>query len=801
MVFFWDKKNRTKDKQVKRLAELNTMWHVIANFILRFRIFLVSAIFLITIGMGFLSQELRPSLEFKPPLAMTDPAVVDYLEFLDEFQSEAQIFVLAFDDAKIRDYETYRHWKKMVDEIEALEGVKNVLSFDKIQELKHNKEQKVFEFDNPFDHIQNQAELDSLFIHLKTLPFYRDIVFKDNSNIFATAVNIHGYVIQQDYREELMLNMIKLVEEFEEKTGIEVHQTGSPFIRIINAIKIKAEIGIFIGLAVLVVGFILFLFFRSFTATFFSLIVVGVGVIWSTGSMVLMGFDISILTAMIPPLIIVIGVPNCVFLLNKYHYEFKEHGNKIKALVRVITKVGNASFMTNVTTALGFATFILTDSDILVEFGIVASLNIILVFFISLIIIPSFYSYLKPPKTRHLRHLKRKWMNIIIDWMIRIVQKRRTRIYAASAFLLFLSLVGVSKIQTSGTLTDDIPKESAMYQDMKFVEKHMKGVLPLEIMIDTKKKNGVLKTSTLKRIDQLQKHLESYPDFSKTSSVVNFLKYSKQAYFNGLPEFYELPNSSEKNWILADIKNTAKQIEGDQSFGRNGLVDSNFQIARVSLLMKDIGTKRMDELRAEVMKEVEHIFPSDKYDFTMTGSSVIYYKGTKYLVNNLYQSLGLAIIIISIIMAVMFKAWRMVIVSLIPNLMPLLVTAGLMGYLGIVIKPSTILVFSIAFGISVDDTIHFLAKFKQALEVKGRSLKSATLAAIRETGVSMIYTSIILFFGFIIFMASDFGGTVALGMLVSIALLIAMIANLILLPTMLMSVDVAMEKREKTNLK
>jgi predicted RND superfamily exporter protein len=541
----------------------------------------------------------------------------------------------------------------------------------------------------------------------------------------------------------------------------------------------------FIFLAMAVTAFIMLLFFRSFSAMFYSMLVVGIGVIWAIGTIHLLGFKITVLTALIPPLIIVIGIPNCIFLLNKYHNEYKQHGNKVKALSRVIQKVGNATFMTNATTAAGFATFMITQTQILVEFGIVASINIILVFFISLIIIPSIYSYLPAPKSRHLSHLERSWVNNLARWMEKVVLHHRSSIYFATVFLMLIAFYGVSEIETTGNIVDDIPKDDPISIDLQFFEEHFSGVMPFEIMIDTHKKNGVNKLSTLKRIKKLEEVLLEYPEISTPTSIANLARFSKQSYYNGNPNYYSLPSSQEKNFILKYAKNTSN---GSTSIF-SSFTDSTNSVARVSSRMKDIGTKQMGALRDSIRPKIDAIFSPQKYDVSITGNSVLFLEGTTYLVKNLFTSLLLAIGLIAVLMAWMFSSSRMVLVSLLPNLIPLILTGALMGYFGISIKPSTILVFSIAFGISIDDTIHFLAKYRQELKANNWNIRTAVVNALRETGVSMFYTSIVLFFGFSIFIASDFGGTVALGLLVSVTLLFAMLANLLLLPSLLLSLE------------
>lgn len=765
------------------------MWDFVAGFILRYRIYLLIVIGLITGYMAFLSKELKPTYKSVPPLPNDDIAIVEYNRFLDHFGTDSDVLVLGYKDSSFYEYSNLKEWVKLIGKLEAIKGVESALSLSEAVELRKDTANERFRLEQIVDATNeiSKSDIDDWISRFFQNPLYEKLLHNGKDGAGLAGIKLDQKVLVTEDRERLIHEIVQEVEKYSAKTEVKIHYSGLPYLRTINAIKVKGEIGLFIALAMAVTSIIMFLFFRSLTATLFSMLVVGIGVAWSMGSMVLLGYDITILTALIPPLIIVIGIPNCVFLLNKYHHEYKTHGNKVRALNRVIQKVGRASLMTNMTTAAGFATFALTNSKILVEFGIVAAINIILVFVISLIVIPSIYSGLNPPKAKHLRHLKRKWMNNVIEWMVRIVQTKRQIIYIITSVLVVFAFIGISKIETSGSLTDDIPKDDPLYLDLKFFEDEFRGIIPFEILIDTKKPNGVSKLGTLKKIERLQKELYEEKGYSSPISVVNFLKFSKQAFYNGNPKFYELPNSMDKAWILSYLKNS--KIEGGGQNPLKSHVDSTGQIARISLAMPDVGIQEMNRIKEDIRGSVESIFNPDKYDVSFTGASVIFLKGTTYLVNNLFVSLGLAIVVISILMAWMFSSGRMVMVSLLPNLIPLIFTGALMGYFGIVIKPSTILVFSIAFGISIDDTIHFLAKYRQELKSNGWNIKSAVLAGIRETGVSMIYTSIVLFFGFSIFVASDFGGTVALGLLVSVTLLIAMVANLILLPGLLLSLE------------
>jgi predicted RND superfamily exporter protein len=717
-----------------------------------------------------------------------------YNTFLDTFGEEGNLIIYGVKDSLLFTPSNFKAWNTLSKELGQAPEVDLTLSVGDLQKLKKRKDTIGFEM-VPLvkDSILNEKQLTKLQYELfEKLPFYSGLIYSPDKRSVRTAVYIKKDIVNTPARKIFIEKvLIPKIAAFEKQTGMKVYTSGMPYIRTLNSQNIIDEIGMFIGAAVLVTSIIFFFFFRSYRATFISMITVIIGVLWAFGILGLLKYEITVLTALIPPLIIVIGIPNCIFLINKYQQEIKQHGNQAKSLQRVIAKVGNATLMTNVTTASGFATFILTNSQLLKEFGIVASICIIAIFLLCLLIIPIVYSFMPVPKNKHLKHLNKRWINRFVDWMENKVRHNRIAIYIISIGLLCVSIIGIYNIKISGSLVEDMPKKTEFFKSIRFFEKEYKGIMPLEILIDTKRKKGVMKLATLKRMNELQEYIEEFPEFSKPLSVVDLVKYSKQAYYNGNPEYYQLPNSQERSFILSYAKSSTKDTNLLKSY-----VDSTGQFARITTFMKDTGTERFDRIEEDLKAKALKIFPQDRYTVSFTGKALLFQKGTKYLVKNLIISLSLAILLIALFMAWMFRSFRMILVSLIPNLLPLIITAGLMGFLGVPIKPSTILVFSIAFGISVDDTIHFLAKYRQELIANNWKIKKSVYAALRETGVSMFYTSIVLFFGFSVFTISSFGGTVALGALVSVTLVFAMLANLLLLPSLLLSLEKSIANKQ-----
>ena len=764
-----------------------SFWGSVARLILRNRFLILLGIVATTLFWASQWQYMQFTYSEANLLPDKHPENVRYQKFLDTFGEEGNLIVIALQDTAFFQADKLNAWEKLNQKLTAFPEIESVLSVENLQGLTKNTQKERFDFVPLLDSTsRDQKTLNQfkqrLFLEL---PFYKDLLFNPETGTIRSLVYMKKDVVNTAARKDFIFkNLIPEVERFEKSEQSDLRVSGMPYVRTLNAQNIVDEIGLFVLFATLLTSLIFFLFFRSFRATFISLLVVLIGVMWAFGVLGFLRYEITVLTALIPPLIIVIGVPNCIFLINKYQLEVAKHGNKAKSLQRVITKIGNATLMTNLTTASGFATFILTNSKILKEFGIVASLNIIGIFLLSLLMIPIVYSFLPRPNSKHLKHLKNKWMERIVREMETIVRHKKIAVYSVALIGLVLGIIGIYQIKISGSLIEDMPKKAAFFDDIVFFENEFNGIVPLEISIDAKRPKGIYSLSTLRRINRLHETIAEIPELSTPVSIVNAYKYAKQAYYNGNVNYYQLPSPQENRFIISYINNAS----GDGNLLTN-YVDSTGQLARITTFMRDVPTDRMEQIEADLLKAIGKIFPEKRFTVEMTGKSLLFLKGTHYLIKNLFLSLLLAVVLIALFMAYMFRSTKMIVVSLIPNLLPLIITAGVMGYTGIPLKPSTILVFSIAFGISVDDTIHFLAKYRQELIDSDWKIKRSVYAALKETGISMFYTSVVLFFGFIVFMSSNFGGTRALGGLVAVTLMFAMLANLVLLPSLLISLE------------
>jgi len=768
---------------------LSGFWKKISKLILNNRILIIFSLGLATYFFSTNWDNIRFTYTEANLLPETHPENIKYKKFTDKFGEEGNLIVISVKDSTLFTIEKLNAWNNLSQSFKGHPEISTVIAFGDLQKLKKNKSSRQF-FIEPFidDSITNKSQLDLLKEEIfNKSPFYDKFLINSETKAVRTAINLRKEVVNTVKREEFVVNILEpRVKTFEEKYNLDVRISGMPYVRTKYSQTIKAELGKFLILAALVTSIIFFLFFRSLRATIISVFTVSIGVMWTLGIVGLLGYELTVLTAIIPPLIIVIGMPNCIFLINKYQRELNIHGNKQIALDKVITKIGNATLMTNVTTASGFATFITTNSKLLSEFGLVASLSILSIFVLCLLIIPIVYSFLPMPSEEHLKHQNRQWIIKLLNWMVSVVKNKRIEVYIISIIMLAVSIIGIYKIEISGSFIDDMPRNTEFFDDIMYYEKEFNGILPLEIYIDGGRKESVRRLSMIRNLEKVQNAITEFPELSKPISLVNGIKYSKQAFYNGNPKYYQVPTKQEETFIASYVKNS--DVSGDVDLLKP-YIDSTAQYTRITTFMKDMKIERMERIEEELNEKIDKFLPPDRYEVFLTGKAYLFQKGTYFLVDNLVWSLGLAIFLISLFMAYLFRNLRMIIISLIPNLLPLLITAGLMGFIGIPIKPSTILIFSIAFGISVDDTIHFLAKYRQELQDNNWQIKKSVYNSVRETGLSMFYTSIVLFFGFSVFIVSNFGGTVALGALVSGTLLLAMLSNLLLLPSLLLSLE------------
>lgn len=768
------------------------MWFKAGRLILRFRVGLLGFLLVATVFMAWHASKVQLSYDFTRALPKDNPKYVDYQNFLKQFGSDGNTLVIGIDSKQFFEVSFFNLVAKLHSDLKTVPGVKDVLSVPQTINLLNDTinqqliPQQIFNY--PYT---SQEALDKDKAVFASLPFYKSLLYNPSTHAYLMAVTVDKDTINSNYRTTMIKNIVAKIKRFETATKTQLYLSGLPYIRTVIGDRIKREMNWFLIGSLLLSAITLFIFFRSFSAMIMSLMVVGMGVVWSVGTLVLLGYKITLLTALIPPLVVVIGVPNCIYFLNKYHTSFRELGNKNEALVNMVGKMGIVTLFCNIAAAIGFAVFALTKSDLLKEFGAVAGINILMLFFISLIFIPPVLSFLPPPKEKHTHYLDNAFLAKVLVKVERWAFHHTKLVYGVTIVITAVAIIGIFRIKSEGFIVDDLPKGDIIYTDLKWFEQNFGGVMPLEIVIDTKKKNGLFRsTEPIAKIDEFSTYLAANAACARPLSFVEGLKFAKQAFYDGDSLSYAVPYESDLAFIgpyLKSKKLATNQPSTPLTKLLNNFIDSNKQKARISVNMKDIGSAKLPLLLKQFETKSAEIFDTTNYKVSFTGSSVSFLEGSSFIIKGLKESIFWAFLLITLCMFYLFRSVRILICSLIPNLVPLIITAGVMGWVGIALKPSTVLVFSVALGIVIDVTIRFLINYKQELPVQNGEVAPTLVQTIRHTGISIIYTSLVLIAGFIIFCFSDFGGTNALGWLTSLTLIVGTITNLVLLPVLIIS--------------
>ena len=786
------------------------MWQRLGNLVIKFRLPLLIVLFAATGVMGFFASKVKLSYEFARAIPTDNPKYKIYKSFKEKFGDDGNLLVLGIQSKSLFELDVFKAYAELHRQVKKVNNVEDVLSVPfAVSLLKDSANEKLIAVRIFSDSITTQAQLDTARAVFYNLPFYRSLLYNPDSAAYLMAIRINKDTLNSPRRTQIVNAISEAAKKFETATKIDVHLSGLPLIRTVVADRIQQEMKFFLLGSLIMSSLILLLFFRSASTMLLSLLVVLFGVIWSLGIVYLCGYKITLLTALIPSLVVVIGIPNCIYFINKYHTSYLQrlsstHSStplgisqaypstslralKIDALVDMVSKMGVVTLFCNITAAIGFAVFALTKSAILKEFGVVAGSSIMIIFLISFILLPSVLSYLPAPKPRQVKYLNNQLITGFLLKMEAWVLGHKKIIYATTAAVLVFAILGIYKLKTVSFIVDDLPKTDKIYTDLKFFERHFKGVMPLEIVVDTKKRRGISGTKALavfEKIDSLSQYITAQKEMSRPLSIAEGLKFAKQAFYEGDSVNYQLPNTSDMAFVAGYLRPDSNN-KNNLSKMLAGFMDTARQSTRISVSMADIGTAKLPVLLKGLEQRTNELFDTAHYNVQLTGTSITFLEGSRFIVSGLKESIFWAFLLIAFCMLYLFRSVRILLCSLIPNLIPLVITAGIMGWVGVPLKPSTVLTFSVALGIAIDITIRFLVNYKQELPAYNNNVVETVSATIKQTGLSIVYTSLVLIAGFIIFCGSSFGGTIALGWLTSVTLLVATLTNLILLPVLL----------------
>ncbi len=774
------------------------MWQRLGRFVINNRLVLLVLLLITTGIMGYFASKVKLSYEFSKAIPTDNPRYQEYQEFKKIFGDDGNLLVIGIQSNELFSLKNFVAYQQLQQKLKQVKYVEDVLSIPGAVGLQKDSAAEKLSAARIFpDQVSSQEQLDSAAANFFNLPFYRSLLYNQQTHAYLMGVRINKDVLNSPARTKVVEEISSAVKVFETQTSIESHLSGLPLIRTVVADRIQKEMKLFLFGSLALSVLILLLFFRSVSTTLISLAVVIIGVVWTIGLTYLCGYNITLLTALIPSLVVVIGIPNCIYFINKYHTSYiqdkdpVESTRKINALVNMVSKMGVITLFCNLTAAIGFAVFALTKSSILKEFGVVAGISIMIIFVVSFILLPAVLSYLPPPKPSQLKYLKNKWITLFLEKVEIWTFKHSKTVIGVTAIVLVFAVVGIMRLKSVGYIVDDLPKTDKIYTDLKFFETNFKGVMPLEIVVDTKKRNGLSGMRALlvyEKVDSLAQYIAAQKEMNRPLSIAEGLKFAKQGFYENDSTQYIMPNTFDGSFVAEYLRPSKSDSNRNNNFTKmlNSFMDSSRQRTRISVSMADVGTQQLPVILSGIRNRADQLFDSSTYKVVLTGTSITFLEGSKFIINGLKESIFWAFLLIALCMLYLFRSFRILVCSLIPNVIPLVVTAGIMGWTGVPLKPSTVLIFSVALGIAVDITIRFLVNYKQDLAGFNNDVAATVKSTVQQTGLSIVYTSLVLTAGFVIFCASSFGGTFALGWLTSVTLFVATITNLVLLPVLLL---------------
>ena len=543
--------------------------------------------------------------------------------------------------------------------------------------------------------------------------------------------------------------------------------------------KMQWEMGIFISVSMVLLVIFLFITFRSLWGIWVPLLVVMLTAVWLLGFMKLTGKPIDLMVTLLPTILFVVGMSDVVHILSRYLEELRNGLAKIEALKIAFREIGMATFLTSITTAIGFLTLLTAAVKPIREFGVYTAVGVIFAFILAFSLLPALLVLFAKPKIANRTNDKLFWysrLRRLFAWTLR----HRFKVLVGGGVLVIVALIGISRIEIDNFLLEDLHDEDPHKQDFLFFEKHFSGVRPFEMAFSVgDSAETVLDREVILEVNKIEKYLKEEYGLGAIMSPVSLVKHTNMGLFGGNPDRFLVPESKR---AFADIRRKIKNQDYRGPFRMYYTEDR--KMGRISGKMTDDGGKLIKEKNEKLLKFIEENIDSNLVECRLTGMALLIDKNNETLASNMMNGLLIAFGIIALIMGILYRSLIIIFISLIPNMLPLLVIGGVMGFSGIDLKVSTSIIFTIAFGIAVDDTIHYMSKLRLELG-KGKPLLYALKRTSISTGKAITVTTLILCSGFITLILSTFTSTYYIGLLITITLVMAVLSDLLLLPVLL----------------
>ena len=730
---------------------------------------ILSILAAITLVLGTFLPKVKMDFSIEQLFSQNDPVINRFLNFREEFDGVDNRIFLLYESDDPFSYKNLELNKKMVYAFENIEGVSKVTSLTNIELFTEGGE---YLLSPVYENIPKS--IDSLNIakeRILSSDLLKNYLISEDGKVAAILIEVSDSFNEHESRESI----VKQIDELQLGTDWTWHQTGLPIIRTRYVQYMIADNITFLIPVLSMLILLLSLLFRSLVGLALPLIVVLLTIIWTLGFMTAAGITINIISYIIPTLLMVVGISDSVHFLVKYYKTLHLLGDKREALTQSLQKIGTAIFLTSITTAIGFGALSMVNIEIVKEFGIFTAMGVFFAFIITVLFIPSTLMLLgKTPKTK-LEAYSRGYRVKIVKKLITIVRGHPKKIIFTGITITIIGFFGALQINPHSKLLDDLRPGNTLLEDMRLAEDRMGSVLPVEIIITVDENENfqdIQDVAVISFTDELASYISKIPEIGKVVSVSDYLKAINQAMNDGDKSFYQVPLSRE---IISQY-----MLLYDSEF--NSLINSDLTKLRIASQIKDIDSRRSAEIEKELNTYIASVIP-EGITAEVTGTAFLALRTNNYLVKNLLGSFLVALIIITFLMIVLFRSVKMAFISILPNIIPMMVMAAVLGFLQIPLRPATAMTFAVAFGIAVDDTLHYLIRYR--MELSKQHYRQANDSTMLGTGIAMMSTTAILSAGFLVLILSQFTPTIEFGMLSVITIVTALIGDLTFLPALL----------------
>ena len=737
----------------------------------RIRVIIICLFALLVLASVFFAQQLKFGFDFEQFFPKGDPDLVFFQEFTEEFENDANFFLVAiprkegvFEQPFLQQFHDFTLKTRDIPNIvESTSLTKfaypvktpfGITSFPAI------------DIDKPEKYEKNRQRL------LNDERFVYNLI--DSSATTLVVAMKTSDTLDLDGAHQLVDDLNDLVGQYDFE---EAHFLGQAYFQSVLVKMQQREVMVSALISGILVSFIIFFLFRRPWGIGIALVSIVLGMILFFGYLGAAERELSVMSALYPVLMIIVGTSDVIHIMSKYIDELRKGLPRKEAIIITIKEIGLATLLTSVTTAIGFASLMTSRISPIKDFGLNAAVGVVIAYVTVIFFTTALLSMFNTEQLIKLGKSNNFWESLM-EKTYQFTIRNPRNIAIGGLVVLGVSLFGISTITTNYRLENNLPIGSKITEDFRFFEKQFAGYRPVEFGVFAQGDYAATDFEVLQQIDKVEQHLKTIPYIKSVSSVTAFYKSINQVFKQNRQDAYQLADTQKE---FNRHKRFANKVS-DTSV--NVLVSKDGKKARITTKILDIGADSIKAVGGRIDDWIAANTDANIATFKKTGSGIILDKNALYARESLLEGLGIAIVVISLLMALLFKNWRMVVISLIPNVFPLIFAGGLLGFLGIELEAGVAILFAIVFGIAVDDTIHFLSKFKLTRD-KGKSIEEAIQITFLETGKAIALTSIILFFGFLIMLFSVNPPSVTVGLMISVTLFTALFSDLLLIPVLI----------------